>query len=110
MQVPLPRDIEQRLRIPDHRIGQKPAVGKNGERVAESGRILGDLPRGIGPFGNQPIEKVDGIVRIRQRGQQRRNASGRGRRKFSEIDKFRARTNRVAELDLVEEIQHYTRL
>ena len=25
------------LRVPDHRIGQKPAVGKNGERVAERG-------------------------------------------------------------------------
>ena len=41
-----------------------------------------------------------------QRVQQRGDAADRSRRKFSEINKFRARTNGVAELDLFEEIQH----
>ena len=53
----------QPLGIADDRVGQKAAVGKDGERVAERGGVFGDLPRGIGRFRDQAIEEMDGIVR-----------------------------------------------
>ena len=107
MKIARERDLEEPFRITDHGIGQETAVREDRQRVAKGGGIIRDLPCGVGPLRNQAIEKVDGIVRIGQGRQQRGYASGRGRRKFSEIDKFRARTNGVAELDLVVETQHY---
>ncbi len=106
MKFPGAGDFEEPFRVPDDGLGKKTAPGKNRERVTQGGRIFGDLPRGFRLFRNQAIEKVKGPFRIGQRRQQRRYTAGRSRRKASEMAKFRARTNRVAELDLFEEIQH----
>jgi hypothetical protein len=100
MKIPRASDLSELLRIADHRIGQKAAVREDGERVAQGGGVFGNVQRSVGPLRNQTIEKVDGLVGIRQRRQKRHRAPGSCRRQFSEVDKFRARTNEVAELDL----------
>ena len=79
---------------------------KTGQCVSQSGRILGDLARLLRLFGNEAIQELERPLRIGQGGQQRRHSASRSRREAFEMTKFRARTNRVAELDLFEEIQH----
>ena len=99
-------NLEEPFRVANHGIGKETAVRKNGERVSQSGRILGDLARLLRLFGNQAIQELERTLRIGQGGQQRRHSASRSRREAFEMTKFRARTNRVAELDLFEEIQH----
>src|SRR5579872_5495909 len=101
MQVSRQGDFEERFRVADHGIGQKTAVGEDGQRVANCRRLLGDLPGRIRPFGDQTIEEMNGVVGVREGREQRSYAPPGGGRKSTEVNKFRARTNGVAELDLV---------
>ena len=110
MEIAPGRNVDEPLGEPDDRIGEEVTVREDCQGVAKRGGIFGDLTRSVGRLSDQAIEEVYCIVRIRQRWQLSGYTADRSRGEFSEINKFRARTNRVAELDLVEEIQHYLRL
>ena len=72
---------------------RKLAEGEDGQGVTERAGIFGDLAGGVRRLHRQPIQKMNCIIGIGQRWQQRRYAADSGRRKFSEVNKFRSRTN-----------------
>ncbi len=100
-------NLQQPAGVPDDGFGKEPAPGKYGERVAKGGWVGGDFTSPGGRFRQQAIHEMYRIVRIRQRRKQRRNGADRRRRECSQVYELRSRTNRVAKLDLFEEIQHY---
>ena len=91
-------------------IGEKVAEREDRQGVTKRVSVFSDAARGLGSLQRQPVEEMYCIVRIGQRRQQRGYAADRSRRKFSEVNKFRSRTNGVAELDLFVETQHYLTL
>ena len=101
-------DLEQPLGIADHGIGQEPAVGKDGERVTEGGRVPGEFARGAGGFAGQAIEEMYGVVRVWQRREQRPDDAQGVRGQIVQPEQFQdAPWPGRESLDLFEETQHY---
>ena len=110
MKIARGRDLDEPFRKAYYGVGEKVAERENRQGITKRGGIFRNAARGLGSLLRQPIEEMYCIVRIGQRWQQRGYAADRSRRKFSEVNKFRSRTNRVAELDLFVETQHYLTL